>query len=237
MRTAFNIALLFVSTFSFAQTKLYVSATVGNYSMKDNKDLQEEMLNQLPENIAYKIVDEFPVSLQADLGIDIDLKPNDITLGGFLNYAMTHGRIDYRDYSGRFTIDQNVERFVIGAKGMKHLGAGFWAYAKAGLVFSSLKIKFSQEIYDFNINPNDEEYDFDAKGILVEPGFRWEHTINRFVFFGQAGYELNINGKTNYSDDTYLQDEDGDAVYMNWSGARLGIGIGFRFQKLVTSSK
>jgi hypothetical protein len=74
---------------------------------------------------------------------------------------------------------------------------------------------------------NEDDDTFTAAGLVLEPGIHWTKVHHRFSFTSHAGYELNINGKTWHGENSYLINDDGDPVMLDWSGFRLGIGVAF----------
>ncbi|MGC3945726.1 MAG: hypothetical protein QM762_14595 [Chryseolinea sp.] len=225
------LAVFFVSSLTLiAQGSLFVEATVGQYSMQTLKQLQTEMQKQFVDGgIEMKTVTEFPISLQVDAGYLKELSDK-YDFGGYLNYAMTKGRIHYADYSGETYADQNVSRVVLGAKGISRLRNRFALYGKLGVNYSMLGMEFVADIY--GVGKDDEMHRFHSLGVNIEPGVLWTYNRGMFSFDIHAGYELNAQGKT-FSDGgsgSYLQTQEGGNVNINWTGVRAGVGVNYHFK-------
>lgn len=225
------LAVLLVSSQTIvAQQMIFIETTVGQYSMRDLKQLQEDLHKQFVDGgLEVKTVTSFPISLQVDAGYLKEFSEKN-SAGIYLNYAMTKGRIHYADYSGETYADQVVSRVVLGGKGIVRLSHGFAIYGKLGLNYSMLGMKFVSIIYG---NGEDEELlRFHSLGFNAEPGVLWTYPKGKFSFDIHAGYELNVQGKTLYNESSgaYLQTEAGGNVIINWTGIRTGIGINYHFK-------
>lgn len=222
------LILTFLPALCFGQYKIYVNGIVGQYSMKDIKIFQAELNDDLTSSgVPTKIVSEFPASVQLDVGLD-KIYESGFSLGGYLNYTFTKGRMHYRDYSGEVYSDQNVSRIVIGAKASKLLQYGFEFYGKVGINYSTLDLEFVSTIN--NQGYDADELAFYSTGINMEPGISWTYSYKRLLFSIQTSYEINIQGKTIFKEDedAYLLNKEGSKVIVNWTGLRSGIGIGIR---------
>ncbi|SHG53780.1 hypothetical protein SAMN04488109_0722 [Chryseolinea serpens] len=228
MKSLVLFFLLCLSFWSTAQSRLYGSVIAGTYQMGDMKALQRDIRDgYIREGIPVKSVTSFSASLQGELGYEIRLRK--ITLGGFVNYAMTEGRIAYADYSGAMAATQQLKRVALGVKFMRDLGHHLHLYGKLGVCKTFLDIKSETNFSTGHSYGNG--YSFDAVGATFEPGVEWEHDVKRFTFFAQAGYEINVNGKTKYDDNIYLENSNNEAIHVNWSGVRVAIGTAFWLRK------
>lgn len=228
MKNITLIAWLLLPSLSFGQTTAYVRATPGNYWMNDMKENQEEFKTDLLDSeIPAKTTSSFPVSLQGEAGVDFtiyDRLLRKYQLGGFLNYTVTRGRISYADYSGSLNVTHHLKRTAIGVKGIWGIRDNLAIYTKAAWCFSRLEIQYVISLQ--GVQANDETYEFTASGIALEPGIQWTKTFERLTFMVHGGYELNLNGKTMYGEESYMIDSVGQPVFVDWSGFRLGIGVG-----------
>jgi hypothetical protein len=214
-----------------AQSEFYIQGIIGQYSMMEMKKFQDELNNDIvSSNISTKIVTDFPMSLQIEAGCDKIYEDN-YSLGGYLNYAFTKGRIHYADYSGEIYSNQNVSRILLGGKAAKNLQSGFELYGKLGLNYSMLQLEFVTNIYGAESKFN--AFEFYSLGINIEPGISWSYSYKKLLISLQAGYELNLQGKTIFRDnkDAYLLNQDGDKVIINWSGMRLGLGLAYKLNQ------
>jgi hypothetical protein len=230
MRKFIFTLLAFFPFFLFAQRTIYIRAIAGNYRMKDMKAIQNEIKSDIRSSgIPVKAVSSFPISIQGEIGMDFtvyDSKLREYIIGGFINYAITEGRIHYADYSGSVSAVQNLNRIALGFKAAKNIYHDFDVYGKVGAHYTSYKLRIKTTLQ--NGKPDDEEIEFNASGLFFEPGIQWNKTIRQFRFIINAGYEVNVNSKTMYGD-SYLQDNEENPVKIDWSGFRLGSGIAFAF--------
>lgn len=211
------------------KTACLFRGTVGHYSMDDMKGFQNQLKTGFEnEGITLKPAAEFPLSLMVDAGYLKAFKDNKMYAGGYLNYAYTKGRLHYSDYSGEAYIDQNINRIVLGGQAIRLLGKGFEAYGKAGFNYSTLKIISFNEVYGGDSNKDNVE--FYSLGFSGTAGLGWRYAINKIGFGVNAGYEINIQGKTKFKDsDSDLKDNRGQDIKINWSGARIGLDVSYTF--------
>jgi hypothetical protein len=224
----FLLFFLFSPIVAVSQFKFYMHGIVGQYSMKDMKQIQSEFeAGYESSGIPAKSVTEFPMSLQVEIGADKEIPENNLAIGGFLNYGFTKGRVDYQDYSGQTYANQNVSRIVLGGKAAKLLPYGFSLYGKIGLNYSMLNMSFVTKIN--GVGSDEESIDFYSIGLNLEPGGSWTYMSGKFGFSVLAGYEVNIQGKTMLKEDTdaYLQTAEGDKALINWSGMRMALSVSF----------
>jgi hypothetical protein len=222
------LALIILPRILSAQTHVYVNPVMGTYLMKDLKLLQKELNDDYNEQgIQAKTVLSFPISLQIDGGFDIALSEK-VSLGGFVNYAKTSGKVHYADYSGETYAMQQLSRVSVGAKVIRSLGRHFDFYGKLGVNFNTLHLDFFIQLE--NSPPDQNNYVFKALGISAEPGFRYIYPIGRFTFYSNLGIEVNVQGKTVLKDnkDAYLQLQDGGPVNIDWTGIRFGLGLAYK---------
>jgi hypothetical protein len=92
--------------------ELVVGASIGysTFSMGDLKELQNELLNQLPFD--GKIVESFPGYL--NYSINISLARPTLYYGIVLGRTSTGARISYSDYSGSYSLDQLAQMTYLG---------------------------------------------------------------------------------------------------------------------------
>jgi len=221
------LAILLFPIVCVAQSKFYIQGIIGQYSMKGMKKFQEELNSDINESgYPTEVVTDFPLSLQVELGFDRYFG-DDYSIGVYLNYAFTKGRIHYRDYSGEMYSDQDISRIVLGGKASKFLDYGFSLYGKAGLNYSMMELQFVTDIY--GAGSNTEGFEFYSIGVNIEPGISWLYSYKNFSFSTQFGYELNLQGKTMFkeSEDAHLLNQDGDKVIIDWSGLRLGLSLAY----------
>ena len=212
---------------AIAQSKLYISAVAGTYRMSDMKAFQEE-LRESADFLPMEIVSSFPPSLQADAALAYSIDKEKKTIGGYVNYTFTRGRIHYADFSGSVRTDLSLTRVGLGARGTQKIDKGFSAYAKFGLCVSMLDLNLETKVGD---DVEEDGESFNAFGVTFEPGVQWQYPRKHFTFFVNGGFELNVNGKTKYDSQSYLIDNNNDPVLIDWTGFRLAVGIMLQSKK------
>jgi hypothetical protein len=225
MKKAIIFLFIMYPMVGFAQVNIYINGIAGSYQMNDMKSLQKEIKSQFIENtIPIGATYKFPMSLQGEFKIEYESEQL-FTYGGFINYAMTKGRLFYGDYSGRTTANQNINRIVIGAIGTIKLNELWSYYSKLGINLSSLNLAFDTHVDSMS---ELQKIGFNSRGLCFEPGFALNIATTSLILQFTGGYELNIQGLTKFAQnsDAYLL-VDGRKAYLNWSGFRIGMGIGF----------
>jgi len=235
------IVLIFLLTpaVSPAQPYLYAKAVVGNYFMHDMKELQKKFKTEMEyRNIPAKITSAFPVSLQGEMGVNFTLHNallEQYFLGGYINYTLTEGRVNYSDYSGSIELAQELVRVGIGAKITYPIKKNLYAYSKMGINISALNLKAKTKIH--NAGESSDSEDFTARSINFEPGIQWSKDVRRFRFSASGGYEINYNGKATNADGNYMLNDPGDPLFITWGGFRLGGAVEFRFGRSGTNGR
>lgn len=210
------------------QTVFYSSAVVGNYQMEKFKLWQNEILADFEaQSLEATIIQEFPASIQMEAGVDIVLE--NFSIGPFVNYSFTKGKVSYQDFSGFTASSQNINRILIGGK-ISTVQEGVNFYGKIGFNYSSLELISETKIQNRDLEVS--SFDFSSIGGSLEPGIQWQKTLGRLVFLLSAGYEFNLNGQLNSKDvkDTYLVDSMNSRITADFSGLRIGFGLGFAFR-------
>jgi len=225
MRFLLFLTLIFPLS-SFAQMQPYVSAVAGTYRMNDLKDMHKEMINSSIDNgLPLKATMSFPASVGCEAGAD--WTKGSLILGGFANYTMTKGSLQYADYSGEQTIDQKLSRYSLGLKIGRYLfSRQFSVYGKTAFTYTALDILSETQLTtgeNFNY-----AFSYRSLGISFEPGIQWSYPWQRFTLFAHGGYQFQFSGKTYYTKDADIHLTNGNQeVHVDWSGIRVGIGIGF----------
>jgi hypothetical protein len=224
------IGLLFGGSI-LAQSNIYLGGILGHYAMGDMKKFQDVQLSELFASTGLKTAKEleFPISLQAEVGFDQWLNSNN-SLGVFLNYSVTNGRLGYSDYSGGLTSAQNLSRSLIGVKFQGTISDRLGYYLKVGWSYSKLKLDYSQNI--IGAGQNNSSVEFHSQGAVIQPGlYKDLFLTKKFYFQIQAGYEINLQGATLLDSDpnAYLIDKTGKKILIDWSGFRLGLLMGLHF--------
>lgn len=220
-------AMLIAPLVTHAQGRVTLTAVAGNYEMKDMKAIQDELQKDLSLTYPTKVVSEFPMSLQLELGFDFDARGSDITKGLYMNYALTKGRIHYADYSGQVYVDQNVSRFQFGGRLRAQVADNIGFYLKGGVTYS--KLDFVSVIELAGAGRQEDIVSLHSWGISAEPGFSWGRDFGRLGMLLNVGFELNFQGKTllDSNPDAHLLLPNGETAAINWTGARFGASLGY----------
>ena len=219
--------LLILPVLGFGQDVIYFNPIVGTYQMEDLRAFQDELKEDFElDGLPLVGVRNFPASLQGELGITYE--GEEITYGAFLNYALTEGKLHYSDYSGEAFAELQVSRFMLGGKAARKFHEDFQVYGKLGINRSQMFLVSSLTL---NGGGNQaEKMDFYAFGLNLEPGLAWDYSFKNLIFSVSGGYELGLQSKTFFDeyDNVYLTHGREEPVYIDWSGFRLGVGVGFR---------
>jgi hypothetical protein len=86
--------------------------------MGDMKTLLSNQADELEGQIGVPIEVVASYPLRPGAALELYYAPrNGVRLGGRFGYVETGGRIDYRDYSGHFTLDHRLTRWTFGVLG------------------------------------------------------------------------------------------------------------------------
>lgn len=229
----FAIFFIFlVSTIVHAQKQIYLKGTAGNYwmhSMKEILIMHHQNFRNL--GVVGTIEPNFSASSQWELGMDFTLHDQFLRkhlLGFFVGFAgHTYGKVFFEDSSRDWLYSYNMQRFIAGARGELAIGREFLLYGKAGIGFSNM---FRTQKMIRNGSGINTGVRFFSRGISFEPGVEWKHSFKSLFVFGCFGYEMNFSGKIYGKNGGTLSDINGLPLRFDWSGFRLGAGVGFSLQ-------
>jgi len=233
MRLYFLIPVLF-STVGFGQLKVTLSTGYGTYTMGDMKSLQEELQEGYP--VDAKITESFPGYAYYDLSVTKQTGER-FVIGGYFTYGSTGGRIHYEDYSGEVSSNQLVRYyslgFPLGIMISDDLDANAWNFQldfKPHFTMGELLLEFSSRI---GSQRDAGSYEFRSFNFGIEPGFTAERRIgDKWGIDLFAGYNLTVvQGKLffNETEGAYLQNEQNQAIGLDFSGLRVMLGLSYRF--------
>ncbi len=198
---------------------------VGTYSMKTQKQFQQEYLNQ--SRIPYKAVHKFPpyYTYGASAGTKIT---GQSTAGLWFNYASTGGSLDYRDYSGYSRIDQLLICYQYGVFYQYQIaGDARWSLfssAHASAIFSTAS--FKKELGIGNTIQSAAMV-FKSINFGLRPGLTLQRKIKAIVLQAHVGYELQLHGQLKTKDGLDFTTPLGTRVAAEWDGFRANMGVGF----------
>ena len=205
----------------------------GSYDMSDLKDLQSEQAKNISDslNTSPKTMYNFP----AYWGFRVSTRyvKNRHNYSFHVGYNTTGGRIHYSDYSGEIKVDKKVSNtnFALGYSyallNSEHfkLSAGI----ALGIAFSTIDAENLVEIY---VSEEKVQYTREYHGhqLFTSPEICFSYAPFKFLFLElTAGYHYQLNSSAMHDDSAGdLKNNKGGNVSPNWSGYRLGAGIGYK---------
>lgn len=206
------------------------TAGKASYRMADLKGLY--VMHQLP--FRPRVTADFPDYYYYELQAFYSPLPA-WKLGLSYGTSSTGARTAYSDYSGSYRFDQRIRCREYGLVSMYRLAAGKGFSFNPGLmlsaIFSDYALEERLQVYDFR---EDFDLSLNARGMGIRPflNFSWQY---RFVeLTADAGYlfnpgqSLRKDGKT----DQQFYNSRGEALKPDWSGYRLGAGLGINLNGL-----
>lgn len=215
-----------LTNLSTAQTKLYAEIGYGGYDMPGMIDFQNGLKDQIPVNA--RTVEEYPDFMNLSLYSRITLD-SVFSIGPFIRYQSTGGRVSYKDFSGSITLDNNISAFALGATSEMILQRKKMSYLalnlNAGVFFTQDKFEYKTLIYD---EQESTSLVFNSTNFFLEPGVNYNlqliHPLNIFV---AAGYCIDIGANLSPSGNrrAILANSEGQNVKSSWTGYRFGVGL------------
>jgi hypothetical protein len=194
---------------------------LGQYSMKDLKSFNQEILKTLPVNA--RVTDNFPVTSYWKAGI-LPYSNKTLSLGLTGLYNTTGARIDYIDYSGEYKLDEVLSSYGFGLIFRIALETGKLKFSENNeLIYAFTRCKMSETILD-----SKQEYNFRSQSFQFEPGIRLAYEIAPFQLAVKIGYNIDFKGTMKLKGDKerYLTNPDSkEKVKTDWSGFRMGISL------------
>lgn len=204
---------------------------IASYAMKSMKYHGENLQEDFP--VDARFVAEFPVYIYYELSVTQRIR--NCYVGGSISYGSTGARINYTDYSGSITADQNVRYFEFGPQFAVLLNpeatvSYFKFTLKPAVLFGRYDLVFATRIGD---QFEKEDIGFNSINIALQPGLSYSHRIlKKFDLTLHAGYNANLyKGDLIFreNDSLFLKDKKGDKVTLDWSGLRIGMGVNYNF--------
>lgn len=227
------LILMFIPVMGAEKANYTVTSRIGigTYHMRSLKNLMTRaQKTYLSQNIPVEKVHYFPAHSNIQLQVTRGLNATH-SLGGYLEYASTGSRVDYRDYSGKIGSDMIVE--MIGAGGLyenqmnKILNKyNLIASFQLSAIYTIVKTRDYIEIHG-----NSESLGADLRSVSfgIEHGYRLQTQWKEYIFgiYGgflfNIGFPLHIAGRQNYE----IQNASGDKIKAEWMGLRLALMVGF----------
>jgi hypothetical protein len=221
-----------LSHYAVAQVEISFSTGYGYYAMPKMIALQNDLAKQFI--VRPKTTSSFPPYWYYAGTINAELTSN-ISIGLSFAYGSTGGRISYSDYSGSITADQLLNYTSIGVPfSYQHKINSHGTAVQFGITpivcFTKLDLIFNSVVADQTQN---ESYAFKSTNLQLQPGIALKQQIVHGLGVKiELNYTLEIaKDKLKYDENknAYLQDDEGNTITADWSGARMAAGLYYRF--------
>lgn len=221
------ILLIFSSSPAFMKITPRLKFCYMTFALNSLKHFQEDLYNEIiNDGIEVKKIDNFPNTISYQ--IQFLTEAPKCTVGLALEFASTGSRLDYRDYTGNYTIDQILNHFSLGIILEKvpfpEKNSKLIQYINLATLFDSYTIKEELKIFGEVINSN--ENSFSALGYGFETGFRYILLQKPLIMMLNIGYQATFHQSFRFSNDYNVElHSSRGAVKPDWNGFRLGIII------------
>lgn len=208
--------------------RLSLNSGYGTYQLNELRGLQNDFA-AYGAWLHVEKVQQFPGYLNYSVSAEYFLNPkNLIGLSG--SYYTTGGRNHVSDYSGEYALNMPLSGYRLGMQ-YRNVFAGFgktniYLSANGGLMLSALSISETMTIYPDHTTT--EKVNLASMSFTFDPSVgAWYPLGKNFSVDISLGYQVYLASKLfNVEDlETELTDFRGNAVRLNWSGLRLGLGI------------
>jgi hypothetical protein len=210
--------------------KLVVGGNIGyaTFGMGRLKEYQQELKDQYP--IRLKDVESFPPYLNYSL--NVVLSNSRFYYGLMGGHTSTAGRNSYADYSGSATVDLLVRMNYVGALIATNLtkkeNTNIYAGVQSLMYFNKLEVRNTLVLGD-DIQAGSQN--LHSINLAAGAFFELQQKIHQFILKATVGGEVHLAGNVLYDGSKYdLTLQNGDAVTLNASGLRAGIGIAYQFK-------
>jgi hypothetical protein len=209
--------------------KLGVTAGYAFYDQKDLKDINREIIAQLP--FEARIIDNFEPVFYFGGYVQYELS-NRFSLGPNYEYHYTGSRLGIKDYSGTYSFDQYVNAHQIGLKFNYSLMSFqrfiFETQLGGGACFTDWRMDTNLEIGEDGEYPESQLEKLKGHSWYVSPGLNFGYRlISQVTLTGSATYSFDIARKYKY-----LKNKNVNVINSpDWSGFKLSVGIEFNLDK------
>ncbi|WP_420581595.1 hypothetical protein [Reichenbachiella sp.] len=216
--------------------ELSANTFYGTFEMSSMKNFHQEITDDLSEqiNVPFSVTDNFP----GHYGLELQLLINqgNFQYGLNINSITTGANTSYSDFSGDISMSNSLRSTTVG---------GSFYFAPDGQSNHKLKLYIGAVVglslvnHDFETklilqsNTDITSYEFKAMNISFRPTIRLNYQIYKGIFATSfVGYCIEISDKLKLSEneDLHLLNSEGDVVKANFSGLRLGLGIGVQLK-------
>jgi hypothetical protein len=212
-----------------------LSGGLGTFKMETLKGLNQDLNTDATQRLKLntQITDNFPAFLWYNLEIKRNFN-NKYNFGGVFGLVSTGSRISYADYSGKYSLDNNVYGINLGFvydflyEFDDNINYDFGI--ESGVIFSNLT---SKEKYTIENIAQEFNYVFSATSIYIKGEGKVFYKINDYLKIGLVlGYLFDINAKYHLSSNTnaiLTRPSNSMPVSTEWSGIRSGMLISYIF--------
>lgn len=228
MKQLFFLIIISVVVFNAAaqesRQKLKLGAFGGfaSYSFTNLKDVNNEVINQLPFDVA--VIDNFPSRFYFGSHALICVA-NWYAVGPAYEFHSTGSRIGARDYSGSYQFDQILSSHQLGIENEFQISVGHkpavFLDISGGANFSIWKL---EEILTVGEENQKDKNEYTATKPFVYPSFKLSYPVyNGFIVYTKSGYLFDLGGKYHLSEDNKSK----STLKIPWNGFRISFGLEF----------
>lgn len=218
------LVLVFTTTAQESRPKLKLAAFGGfaTYSFEKPEDINDEVMNQLPFDVA--VIDNFPSRFY--FGGNVLIRLADwYAVGPAYEFHSTGSRVGARDYSGSYQFDQILSTHQLGIENEIRISGesktSVFLILNGGVNFSSWK---TEEILTIGEEKQEDKSEYSAIKPFVYPSVKVSYPVyKQFLVFAKAGYLFDLGGKYHLSENKDYQ----SALKIPWNGLRFSLGLEF----------
>lgn len=219
-----TLVFVFATTAQESRPKLKLAAFGGfaTYSFEKPEDINDEVMNQLPFDVA--VIDNFPSRFY--FGGNVLIRLADwYAVGPAYEFHSTGSRVGARDYSGSYQFDQILSTHQLGIENEIRISGesktSVFLILNGGVNFSSWK---TEEILTIGEEKQEDKSEYSAIKPFVYPSVKVSYPVyKQFLVFAKAGYLFDLGGKYHLSENKDYQ----SALKIPWNGLRFSLGLEF----------
>jgi|GEM_PF-4328045 len=208
---------------------------MGTYHMRELKDLMTSTRSYYQSlRIPVETLHSFPPYYNYHIQVSHGLNEK-ASFGGYIGYASTGSRIDYRDYSGNIGVDLIIEMVEVGPLFKQTITTilkqvEIKAVFKASFVYSRLHTLDYISIYNESESVPLEAHSY---GLGLEHGYSVRIPWKIFLLGVYGGFQVTLGFPlhTTGTAKEILRDQNGNKLHAQWMGFRFGIMIGIKGNK------
>lgn len=231
MKKLFFLIIILGLTFCVAaqesrpKLKLGVFGGFATYSFEKLEDMNDEVMNQLPFDVA--LIDNFPSRFYFGGNVLIRVA-SWYSVGPAYEFHSTGSRVGAKDYSGSYHFDQILSTHQLGIENEIRISGetktAVFLNLSGGVNFSTWKM---EEILTVGEEKQEDKYEYDAIKPFVYPEVKISYPVYKdFSAFAKAGYLFDLGGKYHLSGNKDFQ----STVKIPWSGFRVSLGLEFEIK-------